>query len=203
MDAFQVLVLVSLLLMACISVISIAWAFYLDGKLRNRPSPKHYDVHVEGAKVLSEEDVAGVGEEAKASLEHVVEQSSAAFQSALATTIKGLTEKTEELTTMTLSQELEKYQTSLGTLQEETIKEFNSLQKQLESRRDELVVELEKQVAKDRRDRVEAFNARINDVVASYLVEALDKGIDLGAQSKYIVRTLEEHKEDIKKDILS
>lgn len=203
MDTFQVLVFASLLLMAGISATSLAWAFYLDGKLRNRPSPKHYDVHVEGTKVLSEEDMAGVGADARAGLKDVVVQSSDAFRAALAATVKGLTEKTEEMTTMTLSQELEKYQTSLGTLQEETIKEFNSLQKQLEKRRDELIVELEKSVAKDRAERVEAFNARINDVVSSYLVEALDKGIDLGTQSRYIIATLEAHKEDIKKDILA
>lgn len=203
MDTFQVLVFASLLLMAGISATSLAWAFYLDGKLRNRPSPKHYDVHVEGTKVLSEEDMAGVGADARAGLKDVVVQSSDAFRAALAATVKGLTEKTEEMTTMTLSQELEKYQTSLGTLQEETIKEFNSLQKQLEKRRDELIVELEKSVAKDRAERVEAFNVRINDVVSSYLVEALDKGIDLGTQSRYIIATLEAHKEDIKKDILA
>ena len=38
---------------------------------------------------------------------------------------------------------------------------------------------------------------------AVHFIEALDKGVDLGAQSKYIIYTLEAHKEDIKRDILS
>lgn len=203
MDTFQVLVFASLLVMASISAVSLAWAFYLDGKLRNRPSPKHYDVRIDGTKLFSEEDMAGVGADAKEGLHEAVVQSSELLRSSLATTIKGLTEKTEEMATMTLSQEFEKYQASFGALREETIKEFNNLEKQLEQRRAELTVELEKLVAKDREERVDAFNARIADVVSSYLVEALDKGVDLGAQSKYIVHTLEAHKEDIKKDILS
>jgi hypothetical protein len=189
--------------MAGISAVSLAWAFYLDGKFRNRPSPKHYDVHVDGTKLFSEDEMAGIGSEAREGLQKAVVQSSQLLSSSLATTIKGLNEKTEEMATMTLSQEFEKYQASFGALREETIKEFNDLQKQLDKRRGELMVELESLVAKDREERVDAFNARIADVVSSYLVEALDKGVDLGAQSKYIIYTLEAHKEDIKRDILS
>jgi len=202
-DTFQVLVFASLLVMASISAVSLAWAFYLDGKLRNRPSPKHYDVRIDGTKLFSDEDMAGIGADAKATLHDAVMQSSEHLQASLAVTIKGLNEKAEEMATMTLSQEFEKYQASLGALREETINEFNDLQKQLETRRAELTMELEKLVAKDREERVDAFNARIADVVSSYLVEALDKGVDLGTQSKYIIHTLEAHKEDIKKDILS
>lgn len=203
MDTFQVFMFAGLLVMASIAAVSLAWAFYLDGKFRNRPSPKHYDVHVEGTKVFRDEDVEAILGDAKASLHQVVGQSSDLLRASLATTIKGINEKTEEMATMTLSQEFTKYQASLEALREETIQEFNSLQKQLEERRSELTIELEKLVKKDREERVDAFNARIADVVSSYLVEALDKGIDLGVQSKYIIHTLETHKEDIKKDILS
>lgn len=203
MDAFQVLVFASLLAMAGITVISLAWAFYLDGKLRNRPSPKNYDVHVEGTKVFSEQDMAEIGKDARESLNRAVGESTKLLETSLATTISGLTSKTEEMATMTLNTEFEKYHASLEALREETIKEFGHLQSQLDKRREEMTIELEKAVAKDREDRVDAFNARISDVVSSYLVEALDKGVDLGAQSKYIIHTLEANKEEIKKDILS
>lgn len=203
MDTFQVLMFAGLLVLAAVSAASLAWAFYLDGKLRNRPSPKHYDVHVDGTKLFSEDDMAGIGADAREGLHQAVVKSTEQLRASLAATIKGLNEKTEEMATMTLSQEFEKYQASLGALREETINEFNDLQKQLEQRREELTVELEKAVAKDREERVDAFNARINDVVSAYLVEALDKGVDLGAQTKYILYTLEAHKEDIKKDVLS
>lgn len=203
MDTFQVLVFASLLVMASISAISLAWAFYLDGKLRNRPSPKAYDVHVEGTKVFSEEDIAAINADAMTGLHDAVTKSAELLQASLANSVSGLSEKTEEMATLTLSTEFEKYQASMEALREETIKEFNDLQKQLEQRRGQLMAELEGVVAKDRETRVDAFNARIADVVSSYLVEALDKGVDLGAQSKYIIHTLETHKEDIKKDILA
>lgn len=189
--------------MAGISAISLAWAFYLDGKLRNRPSPKHFDVQVEGTKLFTEEDLEAVKTQAVASLLESVAKSSQSLQSSLTVAMAGLTEKTDDAVQITLGQEIEKYQASFAALREETIREFNDVQTQLDKRRDDLMAQLGPAVAKAREERVDAINERIADVISSYLVEALDKGIDLGAQSKYIIHTLEAHKEDIKKDILS
>lgn len=199
----QIWVLASLLVMGAVSIISLVWAFYLGGKLQGRPSPKHYEVRVEGAKVFSDTEIAAISQQAQAGLQEVIGESSKLLRSALAVTINSLTGRTQEMATTMLSEELKKYQTDLASLRKDTIEEFNTLQKQMEQRSTELSAELEQLVAKDRQERMEAFNARIADVVSSYLVEALDKGIDLGAQSKYIVHTLETHKEDIKKDILA
>ena len=107
------------------------------------------------------------------------------------------------MVTTALAQEFEKYQVSFAALREETIKDFTKLQKELDDDRVRLTEELESLVAKDREARMDAFNTRLGDVVSSYIVETLDKGIDLGAQSSYIMRTLEAHKEDMKKDVLS
>jgi len=153
--------------------------------------------------VFSEQDLAAAREEARLGLSKAIAESSGLVRSSLAATINSLGEKAEEMATITLSQEFEKYQTSFAALREETIKEFADLQKQLDKRREEITAGMEASFTKSQEERIDAFNARIADVVSSYLVEALDKGVDLGAQSKYIIHTLEAHKEDIKKDILA
>lgn len=203
MDTFQILVLVGLAVLAVITVISLAWAFYLGGEVNNRPSPKHYSVEVETPDVLSADDLQVISEKAFESMDGAVGKAAEELGAALTATIAGLTTKTEDMAKIAFAQEFEKYQTALEALREETIKEFADLQKQLDERRDQLMAGLELDVQKDREERMEAFNARINDVVSSYLVETLDKGVDLGAQAGYIVRMLESHKEDIKKDVLS
>jgi hypothetical protein len=43
----------------------------------------------------------------------------------------------------------------------------------------------------------------MNDVVSSYIIESLGNRVDLGAQSAYIFDMLHEHKDEIKRDILS
>lgn len=203
MDTLQIVILVGLVVMACISLASLGWAFYLDGKYRNRPSPKHYAVHVEGVNVFSEEDLEAAREEARLGFRKAVATSVSTLQPALAASISNISAKAEEMAKITLSQEFEKYQSSFAALGEETIKEFGELQKQLSERRDQLVIDMDAQFRKQQEERIDSFNDRIADVVASYLAEALDKGVDLGAQSKYIIHTLEAHKDDIKKDVLS
>ena len=203
MDTFQILVLAALGVMTVITVTSLVWVFYLSGALKNRPSPKHYQIAVESSKVFSPEDLVTISKEARESMHVVVDKAAGELSSSLSATIASLTTKTEDMAKITLAQEFEKYQTSLGALRDETIKEFGDLQQQLDKRRQELTEDMEANVLKDREARMEAFNARLGDVVSSYLVETLDKGVDLGAQAGYVVRMLETHKDEIKKDVLS
>jgi hypothetical protein len=190
-------------LIVIVIAVALVWIFYLDGKLRNRPAPQHYTVHLDAAKVFSEEEMAVVGKEASEDMREIVARSAEQLEASLKATIAGLNTKTEEMASQTLSQEFEKYQASFEALREEMIREFSDLQKQLDERRLQLSADLEDAVRKDREARMDSFNGRIADVVSSYIVETLDKGVDLGAQSAYILHTLEQHKEDIKKDVLS
>lgn len=203
MDTSQIILFVGLVLLVVIMTSALIWIYYLDGKLRNRPAPQHYSVHLDGAKVFSEDKMALVGEQAEHDLKAVVARSAEQLEASLKVTIAGLNTKTEEMASQTLSQEFEKYQVSFEALREEMIHEFNGLQKELDERRVQLGADLEASVAKDRESRMDSFNERLADVVSSYIVETLDKGVDLGAQSAYILHTLEKHKEDIKKDVLS
>lgn len=203
MELSQVLTVAGLVLVTMIAVGALLWALYLDNKVRSSPSPKHYDVHIEPVKVFSDEDIAQVGDDAREGLKRAIEHSSDMLRASMEATISGLNVKTEEMVTTALAQEFEKYQVSFAALREETIKDFTKLQKELDDDRVRLTEGLESLVAKDREARMDAFNTRLGDVVSSYIVETLDKGIDLGAQSSYIMRTLEAHKEDMKKDVLS
>ena len=203
MDTFQILVFAGLAVMALITIVSLVWVFYLFGEIKNRPSPKNFKVEIESPQVLSADDLVLITREARESMQVVVSEATRELEAALSATIAGLATKTEDMATITLAQEFEKYQTSLSALRDQTIKEFGDLQTQLDKRRDELVEDMEARMQKERSERMDAFNERINDVVSSYLVESLDKGVDLGAQAGYVVRMLETHKEDIKKDVLS
>lgn len=203
MDTFQILVFAGLIVMAAITIISLVWAVYLSGEIKNRPSPKTYAVTMKSPEVFAPEDMVMITKEARDSMHVVVDKAAAELGESLAATIASLTTRTEDMAKITLSQEFEKYQTSLAALRDETIKEFNDLQKQLDDRRNDLTQQMEDKVQKDRVERMDAFNARLGDVVSAYLVETLDKGVDLGAQAGYVVRMLETHKDDIKKDILS
>lgn len=189
--------------MALINAASLIWASYLDHRLRSRPVPKHYEVHVEGTKVFSEVDLAEVEKRAVAQLDHAVQQAAVVVQQAVADNVQHITQTLNETTMQSLSNEFEKYQVSLQALRDQTIAQFTNVQKEIEEKRAQMLEQLDREVEVTRKERMEHFNDRINDVVASYLAESLGSQVDLGTQTAFILQNLQKHKEDIKRDVMA
>lgn len=202
MDEVQFTLVAGLILMALVNAISLLWASYMDRKARGRQVPKIYEVHLEGTKVFSEADLSQIEKNATAYLQKAVDEAGERLQSTLKTTVDKIAGNIEETTAAQLAQELEKYQISLEALREQTIHQFSNIQTELDTRREQMLEQLNHNFEKERAARMEQFNARLNDVVASYLAESLGNQVDLGAQTSYILQTLEAHKEDIKRDVL-
>lgn len=201
MDTMQLFLVVGLVLLAIVNAVSLLWATYLDRKLRARPVPKHFDVHVEGTKVFSEPDLAEVQRRADTQLEAAVAQAAQQLQQSVAQGVQQLAGHVTNMTSTTLAQEFEKYQLSLEELRKTTISQFSSLQQNLQKQEAEMLKKLDAEITAERERRLTQLTTRMNDVVASYLAESLGNNVDLGSQTAYILETLQRHKEDIKRDI--
>lgn len=189
--------------MAVVNAATLFWAMYLDRRLRGRPVPKHYDVHVEGTKVFDGPDLAAVQQKADAQLLHAVEVASQRLEKSVSVSVDQLAAHVNDVAADSVSQEFDKYQASLRALNNQTVEQFAKIQTDLETQRAELLKQLEAEVLQERERRLGKFNERINDVVSSYLAETLGNRVDLGSQMPYIFEQLEKHKEDIKRDILT
>jgi len=189
--------------MALVNAATLFWATYLDRKLRGRPTPKHYDVHVEGTKVFSDIDMAAVEKRADAQLLHAVQIASERLEQSVNKGVDQLAAHVNDVASDSIRAEFDKYQASLRALNNQTVEQFASVQADLEKQRAELLAQLQTEVAQEREKRLATFGERINDVVSSYLAETLGARVDLGAQSAYILESLQKHKEDIKRDILT
>lgn len=203
MDTLQLTLVIALIVMALINTGSLIWAFYLDHRLRSRPVPKVYNVTLDGTKAFTEVDLAAVEKEAQAALQKAAQAAAAQLESSMNTAIGKVAEHVDEMTNTTLSQEFEKYQISLQALREQSITEFSKMQKELDERKVRLIEALEKEAQAEIGRRVDQFNGRLNDVVSSYLAESLGNNVDLGSQMVHILQTLQQHKEEIKRDIVS
>jgi len=199
MDTLVFVLVVGLIGMGIINAASLLWAGYLDRKLRGKPTPKHYDVHVEGTKVFPEVDRQAVEAKAEVLLVEAVNKAAAKLQTSLDKTSEVMAKNIETAT----AQELQKYHANLEQLNQQSVAVFKQLQADVEQRRAELFKQLETEVAAEREKRMDNFNAKLNDVVTSYLLESLGSQVDLGAEAPYIFEVLTAHKEDIKRDVLS
>jgi uncharacterized protein YaaN involved in tellurite resistance len=203
LDSTQLVLVVGLIVMAIVNAATLFWAMYLDRRLRGRPTPKHYEVHVEGTKVFDEPDLAAVQQKADAQLLHAVEVASQRLEKSVSAGVDQLAAHVNDVAADSVAQEFDKYQASLRALNNQTVEQFAKIQTDLETQRAELLKQLQAEVLQERERRLAKFNERINDVVSSYLAETLGNRVDLGSQMPYIFEQLEKHKEDIKRDILT
>jgi hypothetical protein len=203
MDSLQLVLVVGLATMVVINAVSLIWAAKLNRQLRSRPAPKAHAAKDDAGKVLAGIDMSEAEKLAKQQLAKVASESGARFRMALDNTIEQLSVRIGDMVSNSLSQEFEKYQVSLQALRDQSIQEFTKLQKELDDRRTRLTEHLDKIIQAEGEKRLGAFDERMNDVISSYLIESLGTQVDLGAQTAYFFETLQKHKDEIKRDILS
>lgn len=203
MDTTQLLLIAGLIALALSNVVTLVLTIYLHRQLRSRPVPKHFDVHVDGTRVFDQQDMAEVQKRADAELEQAVSTAAQQLEASVNRGVQQLSAHVNEAAATSISQEFEKYQANLRALNNQTVQEFANIQHDLDEQRTQLQQQLITEINQERERRLAHFNDRINDVVASYLAEALGNRVDLGSQTAYILASLDQHKDDIKKDILT
>ncbi len=204
-DNLQVTLVIALIAMALINAGTLIWAWHLSNQLKSRPTPptpKIYEVHIDNTKVFSEIDMGEVEKQARAELAESAHNAASQLHEAVKRTVEQVAMHVDETTQNTINQELEKYHVSLQALREQSITEFSKMQQDLDQKRIRMTEALERVAKAELGRRVAQFDDRLNDVVSSYIVESLGGQVDLGAQLPHILQNLQNHKDDIKRDIL-
>lgn len=203
MDSLQLVLILGLIAMVVINALSLMWAMKLNRQLQERPAPKVYEVKVDAGKVLADMDMTEIEKLTKQQLTKVASEGGARFKQSLDNAVDSLSVRISDLTNNSLLGEFEKYQVSLQALRDQSIQEFSKLQGELDTRRTQLTEHLDKIIQAEGEKRLGSLDDRMNDIVSSYIIESLGNQVDLGAQSAYIFDMLHEHKDEIKRDILS
>jgi hypothetical protein len=137
----------------------------------------------------------------KAAYEAEITKSTQVFAVDLQGTSTRLSEQVSRLTTQVIEEELGAYQSTLEELRKVAAGTMDQIRSSVESQRLELRTSMEADIATERERLLAKFEAKMGDIVASYITESLGGGIDLGSQMNYIVASLEAHKDDIRKDL--
>lgn len=113
-----------------------------------------------------------------------------------------LGEQVSRLTTTVIEEELTAYQKTLEEVRASATQAMEQIRAAVEQQRIELRQGMEADLAAEKARLADKFNAKLGDVVSSYIAESLGGGVDLGAQMDYVIASLEAHKDDIKKDLI-
>lgn len=145
---------------------------------------------------------------AEAKMEAALERSAIQFEKSLQETTGRLDRQLERLGSKIISDEMARYskaleelqartQLSIGGAQSEIDQHQADLKTKLAERQAELEAQLAAEMDAKKAQLTEELDTKLADAVASFLIETLPHDVDLGAQSAYLTRMLEEHKEDI------
>lgn len=202
MNSFEVVLVAIAAAMVVLNIVCIT----VIVNLRKRV-PKHitnrYRVDVESPKVFTHEEMSIIARSAKADLAQVVHSATKELKDMLSTTTQTIDRSVRELALETLQKEAEAYKNGLSELRQKTLEEFSAERESFSKDKQRQLSELEDFLKEQKEKELERFFSRLNDVVSSYLADSLDQRVDFGAQLDYVIASLEENKDAIKKDILA
>ena len=152
---------------------------------------------------VSEPTAAELETKLKTAYEAKIGEATQTFGTDLQATSTRLSEQVSRLTTTVIEEELEAYQKTLEEVRHVATEAMEQIHQAMEHQRIELRDGMEIELAAEKKLLADKFDAKMGDVVSSYISESLGSGVDLGAQMQFILTSLEAHKEEIRKDLLN
>jgi len=140
-------------------------------------------------------------EEAQASFEKVLKETTRDLQTDLASTAEDIKKHVEAVREAETNKELEHYKTVIAELQNQTKNDTADFDKELSKQKAELKAKLATELADEKRRLLNQIDTKLADAVTSFLMETLQHEVDLGAQSAYLTKMLEEHKADFEREV--
>jgi hypothetical protein len=214
MDAtfLQIFLLINVFLIGAITAVAIRHAYaHFKPHAHDAEHPRHT---VAQQTQLSPEVKARLMKAAETKLEAALERSSVQFEKSLQETTIRLDRQLERLGSKVINDEMIRYnkaledlqahtQLSIGGAQGEITKHQEALKAKLAERQTELEAQLTQEMDAKKERLAQDLDTKLADAVASFLIETLGHDVDLGAQSAYLTKMLDEHKDEITKGVKS
>ena len=148
----------------------------------------------------------------QANFQKVLDRSADELQEELETTGTNLNTALQRLGGEIVGNELERYRINLAKIRQESEVSIASAQTDLskhQAQLQELItqeaakmqVQLNSEMAVEKDRLIKQIDTKLGDAVASFLLDALQHNIDLGAQHQFLVNLLEEHKDEFTKEV--
>lgn len=152
-------------------------------------------------KILPETAWTELQRLARAELEAVVQSQASALAAELKMVSQRLSGQVQQVTSTVIEQEIEQYQKALTEARLASIQTLTKLQRSLDQRKSELEDRLSEEMKAEKAELVAKLDQKLSDIISTYVVEALGKDVDLGAQADYIFRSLDQVKTALKQEL--
>lgn len=151
-------------------------------------------------------------EEAAGKYRKILDDAASQLQLDMGKTATALNKELAVLGNQIITDEMTRYRASLDELQkhteqaitstqEELAKHDESLRAAMSENQEQLMAKMQEQVEAERAKLIAQIDGKLADAAASFLIEALQHDVDLGAQVKYLTGMIESHKDEFKTEV--
>lgn len=152
-------------------------------------------------------------ESSKIHFQSVLNRSATTLERDLKSTTAKLTKQMDKMGSDIILTEMKRYRSDLEAIrkqaetiieqaQRDVVEHQTELKVALAKRQSELEAKLESEIAAEKQELSSRLNSSLSDAVAAFLSESMKHEIDLGAQTSYITKVLEEHKAELIKEVM-
>ncbi len=199
MELTAVLVIVIIVLL----VVNIVISIIVFGRAKQPPDIKPVEREDRPVLEITPEYMAELEAKTKQAFTGVIDNNAHQLNQSVAAAINRLNAEIDNATNTVITSQIADYQTTLTAAKERIVKNLEELSSRAQARQQELDAALEIQM-KERRDKVAAkLDQSLSEIVISYIAESFGPGVDFNSQKSYIFKSLEDHKDELKKDILN
>jgi Skp family chaperone for outer membrane proteins len=207
----QIFLLINVFLIGALASIAIRHAYaHFKPHTHDAEKPHHTTPQPQLPREVKERLLKASEDKLQAVLDHSADQ----LERNLQETTGRLDRQLERLGSKIISDEMARYNKALDDLQAHTqlsisgaqteiTKHQEDLKAKLAERQTELETQLEEEMAAKKEQLLQELDTKLADAVTSFLIETLGHEVDLGAQSAYLTKMLEDHKDEIVKGIKS
>lgn len=140
-------------------------------------------------------------EEAQRNFQHVLNTSAKELQQDLAGTADEIHKLVQKMGTEAVASELQNYRARLAELQQKTEADMAGMRETITAHQAELKAKLEADMAAEKERLLGQIDTKLADAVTSFLLDTLQHEVDLGAQQAYLVKMLDEHKDEFARGV--
>lgn len=114
---------------------------------------------------------------------------------------QGFNEEAKRMVHSALQQEITGFQQAVANARRDTIQSLSKIYKEIEENKKQMQDEAMRETEEYKKRLLENIDQRMNDIITGFLLDNLGESLDLDSQRDYIFAMLEEHKEELKKEI--
>jgi hypothetical protein len=140
-------------------------------------------------------------ESARLDFQAALKHSAGELQKDLEDTADSIGKELHKLGTETVTRQLQHYRDRLAALQQQTEAGISGMNKELAEHQAAMKAKMAEEIAAEKQALVKQIDTKLADAVAAFLTETLQHEVDLGAQSSYLIRMLDEHKAEFSKGV--